>query len=100
MNVTIEIDELVLHGFPAGDRHAIAAALETELARLILERGLPAGLADGVGVELTPSGRFTLAPGAAGAAVGVGAVEAVYQALHQGLTQLSRPTGATERSVS
>lgn len=99
MNVTIEIDELVLHGFPAADRHAIADALETELARLVAERGLPAGLADGAGAALAPSGRFTLAPGAAGASVGAGAVEAIYQALRQGLAHPSRPTDAAERPV-
>ncbi len=41
MNVIIEIEELVLHGFPAGDRYAIAEALTRELSRLVAERLVP-----------------------------------------------------------
>lgn len=46
-DVTISIDELVLDGFPPGDRHRIAASVSAELARLVAERGVPAGLAGG-----------------------------------------------------
>lgn len=99
MNITIEIDELVLHGFPAADRHAIAGALEQELARLLAERGLPTGLADGSELELAPAGRFTLAPNARSATVGASAAEAVHQALRQGLERPTRPTVAAERPI-
>lgn len=37
--VEIHVEELVLHGFAARDRHRIAAALERELARLVERDG-------------------------------------------------------------
>lgn len=64
MNVIIEIEELVLHGFPAGDRYAIAEALTRELSRLIAERlspnvalAAPGSMKMDFGLE--PSGGFS-----------------------------------------
>ena len=34
-NINLHIDELVLHGFAAGDRYAIADAVQSELSRLL-----------------------------------------------------------------
>jgi hypothetical protein len=48
VNVALHIEELVLHGFSPGDRHAIAEGLQRELAHLLAERGLPPALAQGV----------------------------------------------------
>jgi hypothetical protein len=41
MGVTVEIGELVLHGFPPGDRHAIGDAVRAELQRLVEAHGVP-----------------------------------------------------------
>jgi hypothetical protein len=43
--IDLRIDELILHGVAASDRHRVADAIEHELARLIAERGVPGGLA-------------------------------------------------------
>jgi hypothetical protein len=40
--VDLRIDELALYGFRPGDRYAIAAAVEQELSRLLMEEGAPA----------------------------------------------------------
>ncbi len=48
VNVALHIEDLVLHGFAPGDRHAIAEGLRLELAHLLAERGLPPALAQGV----------------------------------------------------
>ncbi len=40
-DIELYIEELVLHGFAASDRHAVAEAVEQELARLLAEQGLP-----------------------------------------------------------
>ena len=48
VNVALHIDELVLHGFARGDRHAIAEGLRRELAQLMTEHGLPPTLAQGI----------------------------------------------------
>lgn len=42
MNIELHIEELVLHGFDPRDRHAIADAVQSELTRLVGERGLHA----------------------------------------------------------
>ena len=44
MKVEIHVEELVLHGVPASQRHAVGEAMEQELARLFTERGVPEGL--------------------------------------------------------
>ena len=49
--IEIRIDELVLHGIAAADRLRIGAALEKELARLLVERGAPAWFAGGGGTS-------------------------------------------------
>ena len=46
-SIEMHIEELVLHGFEPGDRHAIGDAVERELARLLSEHGLPSASAGG-----------------------------------------------------
>jgi hypothetical protein len=45
--IELHIDRLVLDGFAPGDRHRIADALRIELARLLVERGMPSWPAPG-----------------------------------------------------
>lgn len=44
--VVVHIDRLVLNGFRAEDRHAIAAALQQQLGRVLAARDAVAGLPD------------------------------------------------------
>jgi hypothetical protein len=39
--IEVEIGELMLEGFPAGERHRIAESMAAELGRLLSERGVP-----------------------------------------------------------
>jgi hypothetical protein len=41
--IEVHIEELVLHGFPAGTRWHVADALQHELKALLADHGLPAG---------------------------------------------------------
>ena len=77
--VEILIDELVLHDFAPGDRHAIAAALETELARLIGKQGAPAVFSQAVDVDQLVGGAFTMTPGAPAAVVGVQVAQGIVE---------------------
>ena len=45
----LKIDELVLDGFPPGERFAIAAAFERELTRILSGPAAPFGAAGGPG---------------------------------------------------
>jgi hypothetical protein len=80
----LRIDELVLHGFPAVDRHAIADAITQELGRLLGEAGAQQALR---GREPRSSdyrldaGAFVVPADATSHAVGV----QVARAIHRGL---------------
>jgi hypothetical protein len=78
MKVTLRIDELVLHGFPPGDRYRIAAALEAELVRLIEARGIPSGLTDSGTVPVLDAGSFHLAPGTRPQQIGMQIAQALF----------------------
>ena len=81
MNIVIEIDELVLHGFPPGERYRIGEAVQAELARILGERGLPGAW---TGSAADPAGWrhvSTSTYGDARAAIGAGVAEAVYRTM-------------------
>lgn len=83
MNVRLRIEELVLEGFPPGDRYRITAAVETELARLFAEQGIPPGLAGGGTVPMLDGGSFDVAPHARTDQIGAQVAQAVYGGLKQ-----------------
>jgi len=56
--IEVNIDELVLHGFPAGERYQVAADLQMELTRLFTEKGLPASFNSAVMIERLNAGSF------------------------------------------
>jgi len=78
MNVRLHIEELVLDGFPPGDRYRIAAAVEVELTRLLTERGVPPGLASGGAVPSLDGGSFGVAPEARPDRIGAQVAQSVY----------------------
>ena len=77
-DVEVHVDELVLHGFPARDRHAVGEALRAELARLIAEGGVPARLALADGAARLDGGSFRASHGQRPADVGAAVARAVY----------------------
>lgn len=80
--IEVRIGELVLEGgFAPADRFRIGAAVERELARLVREGGLDAGLLAGGGRDAVDAGSFTRAPQAAPASVGEGVARSVYGGL-------------------
>jgi hypothetical protein len=79
MEIVIEIDELVLHGFPPGERYRIGEAVQEELARIVGERGLPGMWAGGAATRLD-AGEFSAADRRS-TTIGTGAAEAVYHAV-------------------
>ena len=79
--VEIQIDELVLHGFGAGERFAIAEAVQQELARRFSERGLPDALAAPLAIERLDAGAFQAMPGARATSTGANVARAIYEGL-------------------
>jgi hypothetical protein len=79
----LRINELVLEGFAPGERHAIAAAMERELTRLLSAADAPFATAGarGLSVDSLDAGVFSVADGASPATVGVAAARAVNGSL-------------------
>lgn len=76
--VRLHIDELVLHGFPASARHAIAEATQTQLISLLTHHGVPARFETTCERSFVDAGIFPIAPGARPLAIGSLVAGAVY----------------------
>ena len=76
----IHIEELVLHGFPSGDRHAIAEAFREALANRLAAGAVSPDLA-GAPVNRIDAGMVVIAHPARPAAVGSRVAAAVAAAL-------------------
>jgi hypothetical protein len=77
----VHIEELVLHGFNAGDRLSIGDAVEQELTRLLAEEHGLSGLSGPMSIERINGGAFKVAPGGRPAGVGAGVARAVHGAI-------------------
>jgi hypothetical protein len=88
-SVEIEIESLALTGFRSSDRYQITASVQSELARLIESKGLPAtdaaGSMDFPGLD---AGSFKLRAGASPASIGAQIARSLYhsisKAMHKG----------------
>ncbi len=83
MNIELQIDDLVLHGFAYGDRYLIGAAIEREMTRLFAERGAPPLLARGGDFSRLDGGTFEAAPGAKAETIGAQVAQKVYGGLNR-----------------
>ena len=81
--VDVHIEELVLHGFAAGDRHRIASAVEGELARLLGEGATPRWRQNPPALDRIDAGVFKVNAGAKPQAAGTQIAQAVYQSLRR-----------------
>ncbi len=80
-NVELEIEQLVLHGFPAADRRRIGEAVRSELARLLAEHGATKLLARGGRIRQLDAGAFDVTPGSSADTVGIQVAQSVYRGL-------------------
>jgi hypothetical protein len=78
--IEVHIEELVLDGFPPGDRYRIAEAIEGELARLLTEQGFTGQMQSG-DISRLDGGVFDIAPGAKADAVGSQIAQNIYGGL-------------------
>lgn len=79
--IELEIEQLVLHGFPPTDRHRIGEAVRTELARQLAEHGAPKSLERGGRISQVDAGSFDVKPGSRADTVGVQVAQSVYRGL-------------------
>jgi hypothetical protein len=79
--IELHIEELVLHGFAAKDRHAIGEAVQRELSRLFAEQGVHPSLAKGHKVERLDGVAFQVKQGSRADAIGAQVAQSVYGGL-------------------
>lgn len=77
-NIELHIEELVLSGFPRGQRYEIADAISHELQRLFAQRGVPQSLATSAAVERVDAGVLEIERPARPEAVGTGIAQQIY----------------------
>ncbi len=82
-DIELHIEELILHGFPQGERHRIGDALERELATLFAERGMPAGISQNGALEQVDAGEIHVAPQAGARSISVQFATAIYDGLNR-----------------
>ena len=81
--IHLHIEELVLHGFPSGDRHRIGDALQIELARLFSEGQPPPALAENAEIDRLDGGTFQTTRAARPEVTGAQVARAVFGGLKQ-----------------
>ena len=80
-NIELNIEQLILHGFPPGDRYRISAAIQQELTRLLAEQGVPPSLVQGGMIEQLNGGSFEMAVGARAEVIGTQIAQSIYGGL-------------------
>ena len=83
MDIEIHIEELILEGFPAGDRHIIGEAIGRELTRLFGERDMPSSLAQGRELLQVDGGTIEVDPRDRPEFIGAQLARVVYGGLGQ-----------------
>jgi hypothetical protein len=85
-SIELHIEELVLHGFPHGDRYAIAEAVASEIGQLLMNQsagGVPTAFTKNSEQERVDAGVFNAAPGWSSKSLG----GQIAQTVHRGLTK-------------
>ena len=81
--VELHIEELVLHGFAPGDRHAIAEAVRHELAHLIGESRLPISQVNPVALKQIDAGTFQVKDGSKPGSSGAQIAQSVFRSVRR-----------------
>lgn len=83
MNIELQIEELVLHGFARKDQGRIQRAIEQELTRLFTEQGVPASLSRSQKIQQLQGGSFNVRVGMGFEAIGSQVAQGIYGGMGQ-----------------
>ena len=97
MAIDLHIEELVLHGFAARDRGRIAAAVESELARLLSTGQAQTLLGNSAGLENLNAGIFEVKAGAKPQQAGTQIARAVFRSLENHARAAASPSRTRSR---
>ncbi len=84
-SIELHIEELVLHGFAPDNHEQFAAAVESELTRLLTERGIPSLLTASGEVEQLGGSAFRIQQGEQAEVTGQHLAKAIYTGVKGGL---------------
>ncbi len=79
--IEINIQELILHGFPPADRFKIGEAVKSELARIIMDKGLPQNFSQGTEIPGIDGGNFHMSKNMNAQTIGNQIAQSVYGGL-------------------
>lgn len=77
-SVEINIEELVLHGFSRAHANKIGETLRSELAKLILEKGIPEGISEGGNINSVNGGNFQVSQNTHARTIGTQIAHSIY----------------------
>lgn len=83
MNLELQIEELVLHGFARKDQVRIQRAIAQELTRLFTEQGVPNSLSHSQEIQQLQGGSFNVKAGMGVEAIGSQVAQAIYGGMGQ-----------------
>ena len=83
-SIELHIDQLLMEGMQPSDRYQFGHAVQTELARLLTEQGIPANVNSSAQLERLAAGNFAITSAPRPATVGRQVAEAVYRGIGQG----------------
>jgi hypothetical protein len=81
VDLDLNIEELVLTGFPGQDRDRIMQAVRAELERLIREGGVPAAFSRRRELDSLDGGSFEIEPGSSPEEIGAQVARSLYGGL-------------------
>jgi hypothetical protein len=93
-SIELRIEQLVLEGVEGADRNRIADAVQSELARLLTEQGVPSNLHAPAKAGHIDAGTIHIDSGARAAGVG----ERIAQAIYGSIGAATNSAGRTPRS--
>lgn len=78
LSMRLQIDEVVLHGFPVTSRYSIGEAMQQHLTELIISRGMPSALTQSVDAAEIDAGSFLMHASTKPSTIGTMVANAVY----------------------
>jgi hypothetical protein len=79
--IEVQINELVLHGFPSHQRHAIADAVQREFTELLVRQHSVAAVTTARELDSISAKPFSISAEASTSATGKAIARAVYQSI-------------------
>lgn len=80
-SVEINIEKLILFGFSPADRDKIGEALKSELARLVIENGMPSAVSTGNNISQIDGGTFQISANMQSYAIGNHIAKSIYEGM-------------------